>query len=187
MFNPSCMNQKVSSLDEPRKAQSHMVTWWLPVASINAIWVVSVKFRLTFCPGSCDSPPVVPASSVLLPRFRAGAWKTQRDFALTIGVKLVQRSTERGSNSEPQLYLIRLVPQERLQGPSGALGEVAPDCGSTQGWGEGIQGIVPRTVTMSKIWVGQTPGQTPPPGCAWCAPLCWFVFVLFPRAWPRPT
>lgn len=59
-----------------------------------------VKFQLTFLPGSRDSPPVVPAISVLHPRLRASAWKAQRGFALTIVVKLVQRSTERGSRRQ---------------------------------------------------------------------------------------
>lgn len=55
-----------------------------------------MKFPLTFLPGSRDSPPVVPPSSVLLPRLPAAASKAEQGFALTIGVKLVQCSAERG-------------------------------------------------------------------------------------------
>lgn len=55
-----------------------------------------MKFPLTFLPGSRDSPPVVPPSSALLPRLPAAASKAEQGFALTIGVKLVQCSAERG-------------------------------------------------------------------------------------------
>lgn len=90
--------------------------------------------------------------SVLLPRLGAGAWKAQRDVALTIGVKLVQRSAERGSTRRAAVIFDTAF----------ASGEAPRALGWLQS--AGARGV---EVRESDLLV-----KPRPPGSARCAPLC---------------